>query len=286
MVADYMMAVAVKEINEDPNILPNTFVKMVQYNNWDPDLSAAWWYTSSGGYALKRAIDVAESGVVAVVGEYFSKTALYSMEAISYYKIPFCGASASSSKLSNRNMYPYSFRLTVGTYIIAKAYTTLLKAWKINRIALVVGFDSFSKEGGKQVEKLFIEAGIKIVTKVALTYSMVDSHDYEQAYNTLLSADARYIFITADSNSVADFYYRAGNFSLISPKHVWMGNNGPLTLDGSNITDTYGKQAADLVNGFIVCNLDFESDSAPNKAKYLETQKFLRKTDEMLDSKI
>ncbi|KAJ3309319.1 hypothetical protein HDU76_003658 [Blyttiomyces sp. JEL0837] len=232
---------------------------MVRFNNWEPDASWYWPYVDSGGYAMTAAMNVAQSGVVAVIGEYFSKTAIFTAE------VPICGSSASSSKLSNKQLYPYFFRMTSGTSLLAKGYATLLQAWNVKRVALVVGFDTLGLDTARHVQEYFDQAGIRIITKVSLTPSMAESHDYLQAYLTLLAVDARYIFIAADSVTITDFYYR--NHSLISPRHVWLSNNG-LKNNAAVTKAILERQTVDITLGFITFSPDFPSYTADPLEKF------------------
>ncbi|KAJ3312964.1 hypothetical protein HDU76_002752 [Blyttiomyces sp. JEL0837] len=73
---DFLMQMAVNEINEDPAILPNTYVNFVRYNNWDPDLSADWPIYTSAGAAMVAAIDTAESGVSKLAETMFTRAGI------------------------------------------------------------------------------------------------------------------------------------------------------------------------------------------------------------------
>ncbi|KAJ3329118.1 hypothetical protein HDU76_008583 [Blyttiomyces sp. JEL0837] len=96
MMQDAAIELAIKEINEDPNILPNAFVNMARFNAFNPDQTEIYPFIDSGGYAIKAAIDVAQSKgrllvlvnrennllsnishrrvVIGAVGDFFSKT--------------------------------------------------------------------------------------------------------------------------------------------------------------------------------------------------------------------
>ncbi|KAJ3317000.1 hypothetical protein HDU76_001422, partial [Blyttiomyces sp. JEL0837] len=245
--SDLIMEMAVNEINADPNILPETYVNLVRYNMWDPDHSADWSYVNSGGFAMKTAMDVAESGVA-----------------------------ASSPKLSNKNKYPYEFRMAPPNALIVKGHLQMLQSWNVKRVALVVGSDVLSLDTAKLVETIFAEGGISIITRIDLTSTMVKNHDYEQSYNTLLQADARF---DSYEEVVADFYYLSAKYSLISPRHVWMGLNNP-ELYWVDATEVYGPQIIDLAVGFIGYNFDVEDNSDPPQVKFNAAMGELGRTNE------
>ncbi|KAJ3312962.1 hypothetical protein HDU76_002750 [Blyttiomyces sp. JEL0837] len=156
MMEDYIMEMAINQINRDPTILPNTYVNLVRYNMWDPELSADWPIYTSAGSAMITAMDIAKSGVVAVVGEYFSRTAVFTAEVFSQFNNGF-----------RKCFYCQSLRKAI----------TILERQKSGSI-------------GKLAETMFMEAGITILTKVVLTNSMFQNQDYEQAYKDLRDADA------------------------------------------------------------------------------------------------
>ncbi|KAJ3319136.1 hypothetical protein HDU76_000632 [Blyttiomyces sp. JEL0837] len=245
---DLIMEMAINEVNEDPNILPDTSVNLVRYNSWDPDYSADWPYVNSGGFAMKNAMDVAQSGVIAAVGEYFSKSTIFSAEVFSVYKIPFCAVAASSAKLSNKHQYPYVIRMLPSVTLIMKGHLRMLQSWNVKRVALVVGYDILSRDAAKLVEKYFTEGGVTIITRIDLTNIMVKDHDYKLSYSTLIQVDAR-------------------NYSLISPKHIWMGTNEPK-VSWTDTIDVYGPEVIDLSIGFVAYNYDFEPYSDPPQVQF------------------
>ncbi|KAJ3327780.1 hypothetical protein HDU76_011139 [Blyttiomyces sp. JEL0837] len=59
---DAQIELAVNEINQDPDILPDTFINIIRVNNWDPDKSTDYNYVTSGGYATISAINVTQGG--------------------------------------------------------------------------------------------------------------------------------------------------------------------------------------------------------------------------------
>ncbi|KAJ3323188.1 hypothetical protein HDU76_013722 [Blyttiomyces sp. JEL0837] len=243
---DFMVEQAITEINEDPSILPNTFVNLARVNSWDPDYSDIWPYVDSGGFGITAAVNLVKKNdaVIAAVGEYFSKSAM----------------------MFNNNM------------LITKGFSKVLKSWNVKRIGLVVAFDSLSQDdltnsrgakAGKKAERIFVQDGITILTKVELTQEMVRNHDYKEAYLTLLHADARYIFMAGSPEAVSDFYYLSANHSLISPSRVWLGINGPQLRTEDTLT-VYGPQITDLATGFVMFNYEFEDDSDPPQVKFKE----------------
>ncbi|KAJ3309413.1 hypothetical protein HDU76_003629 [Blyttiomyces sp. JEL0837] len=122
-------------------------------------------FVNSGGYTSLQAISIAESGVTAVVGEFYSVTAAFSAQIFSHYEIPFCSSTASSPELSDKHRFKYIFRTTTGSGY-GNNIVALLKHWSVRRLALVLGDDRLSKAGGMDVENALRESGISLLTKM------------------------------------------------------------------------------------------------------------------------
>ncbi|KAJ3327552.1 hypothetical protein HDU76_011561 [Blyttiomyces sp. JEL0837] len=250
---DAEIDLAVQEINRDSEILPHTYVNLVRVNNWQPDMESVESYDTidSGGYAVLAAINISQSNANAVVGEYFSKTALYSLEVFSYYQIPFCGADLPSVTFSDMIRYPYFFRMGTGSGF-GDYIAQLLLYWKVKRVALVFGFDAESVAGGRDVANSFKKHGINVITLLTISRESFLRHDYTEGYKILRDVDARYIILLANPDTTADFYHLSRKHSLINERHVWIGWQNPIP-DGAaeNITSIYGPEAYDALQGYI-----------------------------------
>ncbi|KAJ3313511.1 hypothetical protein HDU76_002634 [Blyttiomyces sp. JEL0837] len=112
----------------------------------------------------------------------------------------------------------------------------MLRALNVNRVALVVGFDSLSRGIAKDAEETLLRAKITLLTKLTITRHYYQEKDYSTLYNSLKHVDARYILLFADSDVTTDFYYNAGPVGLIDEHYAWYGFNPPMPTSG-NYTD-------------------------------------------------
>ncbi|KAJ3316984.1 hypothetical protein HDU76_001430 [Blyttiomyces sp. JEL0837] len=222
---------------------------MIRQNSWDANQSKIYNFVDSGGYSFMQAIKLAEMGVTAVVGEYYSKTTLFSGQVFSQLQIPLCGIDQASPTLADKNRYDYFFRMTSGTGF-GKYVTTFLKYYNIKRVALVSDFSALGVATTANTVARFAQNGIQVITKIYLSAETVKNHDYNVSYQTLKTVDARFIIIMADGPPTADFYYRARDFGLIGPRYAWLGLNLPQLVTDYP-TNVYGPDAADSSSGFI-----------------------------------
>ncbi|KAJ3301699.1 hypothetical protein HDU76_005671 [Blyttiomyces sp. JEL0837] len=265
-VYDHINMLAVNEINNSSDILPDTHINLVRYNSWDPEAVDDWWTTDSGGYSAVTAMKMVEDGVHLVFGEAFSKTTRFSAQVLSHYQVPLCGALQGSLELSNKNLYKYFYRMHFGSGY-GKYVVRLLKHWNVRRVAIVAGFDSLSLAQVADVESNLSKQGIKLITKVSLTPSMVLTSDYSLSYNILKAADARYILIMADADSISDYYYNSAAYDLINPKILWFGLSGPVP-NSADVIGPYGEIAISEFQGFVVSSSDVMDEGGPLLQKF------------------
>ncbi|KAJ3327783.1 hypothetical protein HDU76_011142 [Blyttiomyces sp. JEL0837] len=246
---DIQIELAVNETNQDPTVLPETFVKIIRVNNWDPEKSQEYLYSDSGGYASVRAIDTAQhKDVVAVIGEYYSKTAVFRMMS----------------------------SVTRDSAVLA----SWLKYANIKRVAIVSGFDKLSVTTRPIFERTFTSNGINIITNIYISADSYNNNDYREAYATLKSVDARYIILIASAGITTDFYVRANSHALIGQRYVWFGINPP-TGEYFDMKKVYGADAAKLVDGFLYVAPGFDLAS-PQAVKFDQKWSELMKSDPIL----
>ncbi|KAJ3321519.1 hypothetical protein HDU76_014076 [Blyttiomyces sp. JEL0837] len=255
LMRDAQIELAVNEINQDPNILPNTYVKIARYNNFDPDKSLISNDVISGGYSMLQAMKVATDGVTAVVGEYFSRTTIKSGEVFSYYQIPLCGTNQASPVLSDKNRYPYFIRMQNGRGY-GRYFYQYLKSVGANKVAIITDYDQLDVTGGIDIANDFTAKGVKILTKIYLSRDTIKARDYNESYTTLKNSDARYFVFLGNSQFIADFMFLSYWHGLISPRYVWLAWNHPWPgLPGQTgyIDKDYGPFPAgvDVIQGFI-----------------------------------
>ncbi|KAJ3320538.1 hypothetical protein HDU76_000272 [Blyttiomyces sp. JEL0837] len=146
---------AVNETNSNPNILPNTYIKVIRINSFDPENSANYDYIDSGGYAVGAALRAYENGANAAIGELYSKTTRM------------------------------NFGAGYGHYV-----ARLLKSFNVKRVALVSGYDALSVAGRSDVRGALKQANIQILTDIFLPADVVQRKDFNGTYQTIKSVDA------------------------------------------------------------------------------------------------
>ncbi|KAJ3309223.1 hypothetical protein HDU76_003684 [Blyttiomyces sp. JEL0837] len=217
---------AVNEINQNPNILPHTFVNLVRYNNWDPDASALYDYVDSGGFSMIQAMKLVQNNVTAAVGEYFSRTTIFSGEIFSHYQIPLCGTNQASPILSDKTRFPYFFRTQLGKGY-GRYLFQLLKWANVKKVAIIMDYDALDVAGAADTVDYLTSQGVQVLTKIFLSYDTIVAHDYNEAYATLKNSDARYFIFFGYDPFIADFMFRSYAHGLIGPRYVWIGWNLP-----------------------------------------------------------
>ncbi|KAJ3332566.1 hypothetical protein HDU76_013814 [Blyttiomyces sp. JEL0837] len=266
---EFLCELAVNETNQDPDILPFTYVNIDKVNSWDPDHPDDLVVIDSGGYTAVQAMNaVANKGplVTEFNQNIFAIMSSFSAQIFSYYNIPFCGADEASPELSDKNRFSHFFRTTqgrgYGNYLVR-----FLKYYNVKRVALVVAPDHLSTFGGKDVESALQTAGITILTKVSLTPILIEDGDFGLYYETLRNVDARYIIVLAPSSLLADFYYGSRFYHLIGPQYLWLSWNLPM------YDETYDVPAElrQYFDGFLYTILDSADWSSSPVKKFNDT---------------
>ncbi|KAJ3078965.1 Gamma-aminobutyric acid type B receptor subunit 2, partial [Rhizoclosmatium hyalinum] len=148
-----------------------------------------------------------------------------------------CGDLQASPALSNKNEFPYYFRIYSGLGIHKHIYL-LLKAWGVRRVAILVGNDQFNRQTAADMIQLLGVNGIKILQVVH-----VGPLFQKSTLNALKIVDARYILTFVATASLSNMYFHCKD--LIGPKYVWIGVDNPSS---SNPTDLEQQ----LLQGFIL----------------------------------
>ncbi|ORY43863.1 hypothetical protein BCR33DRAFT_251515 [Rhizoclosmatium globosum] len=143
---DLMMQIAVKMINENPYILPNTTVILRRFNDMDPTRHISNNVsTVTTGFATITAMEIGkQKDLFGLVSAEYSSVLNYVGELTSVYKIPTCGLSQLSPRFSDKNLYPYFFRMIsgmTGSRGLGNNYVKLFRSWNVNRVGIIVQQD-------------------------------------------------------------------------------------------------------------------------------------------------
>jgi hypothetical protein len=138
-----------------------------------------------------------------------------------------CGHNQYKNNWSRGN-YPYFFRMLQSNDM---AYLKLLLLLNVNRVAVIYGPNNNNTgvdlEDRKSLRDLFRKNGISIVASLTVSYEFRDRFERDSVYGTLKSADARYIIMKSAPFTIAQIYFTAKNYSMLSSKYVWMGDYIP-----------------------------------------------------------
>ncbi|KAI8607486.1 periplasmic binding protein-like I, partial [Chytriomyces sp. MP71] len=216
---------AVEDINNDPNILPDTKIQIKRFNNFAVGSNENGKF-ASGGQAIATAIEIIQNhtDVVAVFGDFLAKTTIYDNAVFSYNKIPFCGATQTSMNLLNRNNYPYYFQ-TMTFAGIGKSIALMLNAWNVKRMA-VISTGSLNPPSAfcGTVLNSVRSRGIQVVASLGLT----NAKQIDHISQTLTAADARYILVCGSPTDVGKIYFgMAATGSHVGPGYTWIAQNIP-----------------------------------------------------------
>ncbi|KAJ3296814.1 hypothetical protein HDU79_005606 [Rhizoclosmatium sp. JEL0117] len=143
---DLMMQIAVKMINENPYILPNTTVILRRFNDMDPTRHIGNNVsTVTTGFATITAMEIGkQKDLFGLVSAEYSSVLNYVGELTSVYKIPTCGLSQLSPRFSDKNLYPYFFRMIsgmTGSSGLGNNYVKLFRSWNVSRVGIIVQQD-------------------------------------------------------------------------------------------------------------------------------------------------
>ncbi|KAI9337478.1 periplasmic binding protein-like I [Obelidium mucronatum] len=122
---------AIENINRNPNILPNTTIKIKRFNDHCKR-------GDCGGSAMTTAKEIHENhpDVIAVFGDFFGRTVKSSAGVYSQFQLPFCCGSAAVNALLDKTRYPFYIQtITISGW--GKALFRLLDFWNVKRVAII-----------------------------------------------------------------------------------------------------------------------------------------------------
>ncbi|ORY46903.1 periplasmic binding protein-like I [Rhizoclosmatium globosum] len=248
---DSAAQLAVDEIN---NSSTGIHVSLIRFNSWDPIRPNPKAKYFSGGYSMLAAqkLVATHPEIAGVIGETFSSTTTYSGEVFSALKIPFCLPSQGSAIFSNKNKYPYVWRMVSGVAIQGSLFLKLLQTWGVTKVALITQDAGSGLSAGLSVISAFENSGIQL--SVILRYTLPASTYKNMGFimSELKRVDARYVIITSQNQDDPAFiYFRAFNQSLAGPGRVWFMNFSPSPTSGK-FSDYGGINATQNLEGVVV----------------------------------
>ncbi|KAJ3228705.1 hypothetical protein HDU81_005982 [Chytriomyces hyalinus] len=243
---------AVNDFNKEGSLKDGGKFNIIRKNNWDPNFATNWQIVDSGGYSAIAATKmVQQNNTVAVFGDYLDSTTSFSAEVLSYFQVPFCGATQIDPTLSDKSNFQYFLRMQNG-YDHGVHMLNMLAQWNVTKVSIIVGPDTYSSAYGDDISStISSNSSITVLAKLMISPEMQIASDYSYPLGVLNNANSRYFIIAADANLTADFYYAARDAELTGQNFVWMGINRPFVGDLGLQTSLYGANAIDDLQGFM-----------------------------------
>ncbi|KAJ3417411.1 hypothetical protein HDV05_004876 [Chytridiales sp. JEL 0842] len=273
---DAAAELAVRDVNSDPSLLPTTNVNIIRVNNWEPAYAKNNSLIHSGGYSIIESSKIVNTSRIAgAFGDYFDRTTQFTGEVFSYFKIPFCGATQTSSIFSSKSNYPYFFRMQPGTAIGPHVLQLMLQ-WNITRVSILTASDDVNVAKANSIQQTLANSNITVISKMIITPDMQVSKDFSYPMSILQTTDVRYFIITGPSSLVADLYFTGRDNGLVGSQYVWMGINPPHLGSNALQSEAYGWGATGWdLQGFVWIKADINGPQSPAMRPFVQRWKTL-----------
>ncbi|KAJ3118302.1 hypothetical protein HDU96_002740 [Phlyctochytrium bullatum] len=220
-------------------------IQLSRLDNWSPSFSSLrnLSLTTSGGYAAVALYEaLSTQPVAAVVGDYYSRTTLFTAALASQFKVPMCGSTQGTPRLSDKREFEYFFRLlpTNFAYHLAKLFRHI----QVDRVALVYGADALGVGVAKTFDKVFARAEIRIAAAIKLSREQLQQLNFGYAFDRLRRSGVTYFVSLLGMLETHNFYFAAVNESLVGPDYVWFGINPLIVFDKSAPDYAYKRRQA------------------------------------------
>ncbi|KAI9351392.1 periplasmic binding protein-like I [Obelidium mucronatum] len=225
---DIGVQLAIENVNRDSNILPGAYINYKRFSNCDVNQAEKAEMGLTGGFGASRTpFDVYQNtDVVGLVGFEYSTTVRLSGEVFGQFKIPYCSASAASPRLSDKQKYPYFFRMVAGLGI-ERPFYLLFKEWKVNRIAIIYqSNDEAACQTFKIINDKLESEGLSIPVKGSMR-SELDAGQLSHLHRSLREADARYIVILGQIDFLGGVLWELGERGYTGPEYVFLSYADP-----------------------------------------------------------
>eukprot|EP00161_Ancyromonas_sigmoides_P010736 TRINITY_DN2697_c0_g1_i3.p1 TRINITY_DN2697_c0_g1~~TRINITY_DN2697_c0_g1_i3.p1 ORF type:complete len:660 (-),score=-72.81 TRINITY_DN2697_c0_g1_i3:60-2009(-) len=169
------MRVALHEINNDPNTLPNTKLLMASRNT----LSASESFQAAVDLSVKK--DDGFPVTAAIVGPAYSSHAVVTGMVADAYNVPQISPTATSVSLSDSVAYPYTLRVVMSDDFLARVMANVISAFNWPFVCTVADSSTFGRTGIDEFRRAAGELGIHV--RVSVYFSDADGEavdDMEQ----------------------------------------------------------------------------------------------------------
>ncbi|KAJ3067284.1 hypothetical protein HDU99_003573, partial [Rhizoclosmatium hyalinum] len=215
----------------------------------------------TGGFAMSAmGMDVGERypDVLGILGQEYSAVAKGTAEVFGRYQVPFCATNSAAPSLSDKNKFPYFFRLIsssgLGNYV-----GVLLQSWNVTRMTIIAQSDDLLGSGyAKDVKTNAAKYGVTTINMINLKGKLTqDMINYAKV--AIQRDDMRYIYISGQVDFVSKAYFSLALIGMVAPQYVYMASNIParittnMSLLSKNLTDLNknATQMAAYMQGFV-----------------------------------
>ncbi|KAJ3017082.1 UNVERIFIED_CONTAM: 3-hydroxy-3-methylglutaryl-coenzyme A (HMG-CoA) reductase isozyme [Siphonaria sp. JEL0065] len=210
-------------------------VNILRVQGWDQQVHPGDGIGGAAPVALE--IATIHQDVIGVVGDIADQSTMITAGILSQFKIPLCGGTVNLPALSDKQNYPYFFRVTFSNKW-GQDIAVLLKRWKVTRVAMIYDADDIEGTGAcLDIKNSLFSSNIVILANRHY-HGLRSDTDYDDIVSEFLLVDARYIILCAqawgNSYYLAEAAEKAG---LINPEHLWIVTQPPYPPDYSGSGD-------------------------------------------------
>ncbi|TPX63811.1 hypothetical protein SpCBS45565_g06330 [Spizellomyces sp. 'palustris'] len=240
-------------INDVKNttLLNGTDLQVVVKDSWTREYENTTLVDSASQALAVTAELINDDKVIAVIGDMFSPTTEYEALLTSYHQIPQFGPQTSSPALSNRDRYPYLYRMTHDQERPAVTIVDYVYAMGWRNVAVVKTTDSFGASVADKVIERLNFYGITILLNQGFYQGgETDPATLQIAVKNLEQAEAHIIIVCANPQNTADIYFAAFDAGLVGREYVWLGSAG-IEDSAEALLDRFGSDAVLRTQGFV-----------------------------------
>ncbi|KAI9327031.1 periplasmic binding protein-like I [Obelidium mucronatum] len=231
---------AVQEVNNRVDILPDTMVNILRVQGWNQQSLPGAGIGGAAPVALELATN---HNIIGAVGDVADQSTMITAGILSQFKIPMCGGTQNLPALSDKDNYPYFFRVTFSNKW-GDDIAILLNHWNVGRVAMVYDADEIQSTGACMDIKRSLFAANILILSSRHYHGLRSDNDFHDILNEFRLVDARYIILCAQAWSSS--YYlveEAEKVGLLNPEHLWIVTQPPYPPDysGSGADDRLEK---------------------------------------------
>lgn len=219
------MLFAIKEINNDPNLLPNITLGAKIYDTCRSQTIAA----DRAKDIIKYTLGDHRAPLAAVIGPLVSDVSIAVANLLRVFNIPQVSYGSTSADLSNKEIYSYFFRTVPPDSFQAHAIVDVLREYQWNYVFTVNSYGNYGQKGMAELQKAAKAAGICTANAAQLPV-LPTSEDFKAVISKFLKRRAE-TFNTV--NTIVVFTTQSDSADLLraaresgATQFTWVGSNG------------------------------------------------------------